>query len=389
MRTGIVVFLLVFITGCSNRSLNRTSQTVTEPSKSIANAGDGTISKMEEDLAASLDQYFNNNASSNRPVIAATATELSHLKAAWASNGPEHDILAKRFRRADDAIAKGLSFPPEGGQHNQWYQCDSCQRGLVTIDAHHHKCPICGRIYSGFPYDNVLYNHRHGENIARAEDAAWAWAVTGERKYSDFAAAVLTGYAERYLKYPMLHTSVNDKTVDVEAGKNTKYITAGHLQSQTLDEANLMIPVTISYDLIYNSPSLAGQQKSDIENNFIRAMAECVNVYKSDKSNWQTWHNAALLYAGAVIGDENMIRQALTDKENGFTAQMKISIMPEGMWYENSWGYHYYTLSAMTRIAEGTRRLGFNVYNFPPLKKMYLIAFDYLMADGSLPRESV
>jgi hypothetical protein len=147
-----------------------------------------------------------------------------------------------------------------------------------------------------------------------------------------------------------------------------------------------MIPATLAYDLIYDSPSLNDRQKSDIEIKFIRAMAECLNAYKSGKSNWQTWHNAALLYAGAVIGDEAMIRQSLTDKENGFTAQMKISIMPEGMWYENSWGYHYYTLSAMTLIAEGTRRLGLNVYEFPPLKKMYLIAFDYLMADGSLPR---
>src|SRR5690606_22649297 len=63
-----------------------------------------------------------------------------------------------------------------------------------------------------------------------------------------------------------------------------------------------------------------------------------------------------------------------------------ISVMPEGMWYENSWGYHYYTLSAMTLLAEGSRRMGFDLYSFPPLRKMYLVAFDYLMGDGSLPR---
>jgi hypothetical protein len=40
----------------------------------------------------------------------------------------------------------------------------------------------------------------------------------------------------------------------------------------------------------------------------------------------------------------------------------------------------------MTHIAEGARRLGIDIYNFPPLRKMYFIAFDYMMSDGSLPR---
>ena len=66
--------------------------------------------------------------------------------------------------------------------------------------------------------------------------------------------------------------------------------------------------------------------------------------------------------------------------------QMNISVLPEGMWYENSWGYHYYTLSALTIMAEGSRRLGIDIYSHEMLHKMYLIAFDYLMADGSLPR---
>jgi hypothetical protein len=256
--------------------------------------------------------------------------------------------------------------------------------GLVTIDAHHHQCPVCKKIYSGFPYDNVLYNRQHSLNLRAAEDAAWAWIVTGEKKYADFSADVLLGYAERYLNYPMVCQNVNDKTVDVAAGKKDKYKTAGHIQPQTLDESMSMIPAATTYDLIYNT--LSQDQKQQIENKFLRPMAECINGYQAGKSNWQTWHNAAFLYAGAVMGDEELIKRALTDDNNGFIAQMNISVLPEGMWYENSWGYHYYTLQAMTFIAEGARRLGLDVYSFPQLKKMYLLAFDYLMADGSLPR---
>jgi hypothetical protein len=41
---------------------------------------------------------------------------------------------------------------------------------------------------------------------------------------------------------------------------------------------------------------------------------------------------------------------------------------------------------ALTHIAEGSRRLGIDLYSHPLLKKMYLLAFDYQMSDGSLPR---
>ena len=286
----------------------------------------------------------------------------------------------------DKALALPLTFPPEGGQHNQWYQCNTCQSGLVTVDANHHKCPQCGRIYSGFPYDNVLYSNQHRENFSLAEDAAWAWAVTGEKKYADFSAAILLGYAERYLNYPMVSAGVSDRNVDVAAQKNDRYRSAGHIMAQTLDEAMLMIPAVTAYDLIYDSKALNNEDKKQIEDKLIRAMADCINVNKTGKSNWQTWHNAALMYAGVVLGDKQMVKQAILDDENGFVAQMKISVLPEGMWYENSWGYHYYTLSAMTFIAEGGRRLGMDFYSDEMLRKMYLLAFDYRMADGSLPR---
>jgi hypothetical protein len=383
MKKNVIWIILVLFTACSTVPSTKEEQLAKRMEKKLASTVDLYIKQNKLDTASSaLEKHLNTTLA--RPVIAVTKTEMARLKAAWAGTGAEHDVLARRFARADEAIASGVTFPPEGGQHNQWYQCDSCQMGLITIDAHHHQCPICKRIYSGFPYDNVLYNRQHSQNLRSAEDAAWAWAVTGEKKYADFSAAMLLGYADRYMKYPMVHAAVNDKNIDVAAEKRGKYKTAGHIQEQTLDEAMSMIPAATAYDLIYNT--LSEEQKQQIENKFLGPMAECINVYKAGKSNWQTWHNAALLYAGAVTGDGKMIRQALLDNQNGFTAQMKISVLPEGMWYENSWGYHYYTLTAMTHIAEGARRLGFGIYSFPALRKMYLLAFDYMMPDGSLPR---
>jgi rubrerythrin len=377
---NLAFLTMLLVAGCT------IAPSETRHGKSSALTDESFRKSLEQKLAADVESIVSQTSDAERPVIAATKTEIARLKKAWSSKGPEHDILAARFKRADEAIAEGLTFPPEGGQHNQWYQCDSCQRGLVTIDEHHHQCPSCKRIYTGFPYDNVLYNRIHSRNVRSAEDAAWAWVVTGEKKYAEHAAAVLEGYADRYLKYPMISASVNDKSVDIAAGKNGKYRAAGHMQSQTLDESGTLVSLSSTYDLIFNSGILDDAIKKKIENDLLRAMAGSINVYKAGKSNWQTWHNSALLYSGAVTGDRNLIKDALLDEKNGFVAQLNTGVLPEGMWYENSWGYHYYTLSAMTLIAEGGRRLGIDLYSFPALRKMYFIAFDYLMDDGSLPR---
>ncbi|MBI5010379.1 MAG: alginate lyase family protein [Bacteroidia bacterium] len=184
----------------------------------------------------------------------------------------------------------------------------------------------------------------------------------------------------------MVHADAGDRNIDVAAQKNGRYRTAGHIAEQTLNESMLMIPVVTAYDLIHDSGVLDEAGMKNIENNLIRAMADCINIYKSGKSNWQTWHNSALLFAGTVLGDKEMVKQSYLDEDNGFLTQMNISVLPEGMWYENSWGYHYYTLSALTIMAEGSRRLGIDIYSHEMLHKMYLIAFSYLMADGSLPR---
>ena len=344
-------------------------------------------SQIKAELETFIENYkWKNNGTAGEPLIAVTPGELSRLRSAWKGRGAEHDLLASRFARADNALAEPVNFPPEGGQHNQWYQCADCQIVLSTVDAHHHKCPECAKIYSGFPYDNVLYSRQHSRNCSLAEDAAWAWAVTGDKKYAEFTASVLLGYAERYLKYPMVHAQVNDKSIDVASEKNGKYSSAGHIAEQTLNEAGLMIPLVTAYDLIFDSGVLSSDDRKKIEDDLIRAMADCINVHKTGKSNWQTWHNAALLYAGVVLGDKEMVKQSFLDKENGFITQMQISVMPEGMWYENSWAYHYYTLSALTIMAEGARRLGIDIYSHEMMHKMYLLAFDYLMADGSLPR---
>lgn len=311
------------------------------------------------------------------PTIACTAPELERLRVAYRGGGPEKRMVAEDVERADAAIKRPLVFPTRGGQHNQWYQCDKCQLALKTIDDTHHQCPRCKSVYSGPPYDDVIFARRHGANLRNMEAAAWAWAITGERRYAEFAAKALLGYAERYEKYPYHTNNPNRNT-----GRS-----GGHLAEQTLNESSMMARnIAPAYDLIYDSGVLSPADHESIRSGLILPMLRNIDRNKAGKSNWQTWHNAGMLKGGAVIGDVEWVQKAIADPKNGFLRQMEISVSGDGMWYENSWGYHYYTLSAMVEIVEAARRLGIDLWNHPTLKKMFTIPVEYAMPDGSLPR---
>ncbi|HNY78476.1 MAG: alginate lyase family protein [Sedimentisphaerales bacterium] len=323
------------------------------------------------------------------PYLACTAEELDRLR--QARRGPEviRDGVVSvptsvgieiGIKEAEGFIGEPIRFPPRGGQHNQWYQCDQCETALQTIDETHHQCPRCRKVYSGHPYDDVIFSRRHGRNLQRMETAAWAYAICGREEFAKYAARVLLGYADRYRAYP--YHSASLKTDDSWGNK-----AGGHLYEQTLTEASaLATSIGPAYDLIYDSGVLSAEDHHKIAEGLLLPMLNTIDRNKAGKSNWQTWHNAAMMWGGALLRDADWIRKAIADPENGFYHQMDVSVSREGMWYENSWGYHFYTLRALVITAETARRLGIDLWGDERLKRMFTLPIEYTMADGMLPR---
>lgn len=312
-------------------------------------------------------------ATPTRPLIACSPEELQRLRAAWKATGAEHDVLAATVADADKALAEPLDFPPRGGQHNQWYQCEKCQRALQTIDSTHHKCPGCGTVYSGEPFDDVIFERVHDRNLYHARTTGWAYAITGEKKYADFTTRVLLGYAERYETYPFHDNSRKTGT------------TGGHLYEQTLNEAyHMAINIGPAFDLAF--PAMSDDERQKIREKLFKPMLANIDHNKAGKSNWQSWHNAAFVSGGACLDDVEWLKKAIDDPKNGLLFQMGVSVTGDGMWYENSWGYHFYTLSSLVATAECSRRLGFGLWGCPTFKKMFTLPAQYAMSDGSLPR---
>lgn len=312
------------------------------------------------------------------PLLACTPVELSRLHKSWKAGEP---VLVKLVARARKRLGERLVFPPRGGQHNQWYQCDKCQLGLKTLGPTRHQCPKCKKVYTGAPYDDVIFSRVHGHNWARAREAGRAYALTGEARFAVDAKRIILGYAERYERYPY-HTNSKGGLRKVSGG--------GHIKEQSLSEASLMIDSIVpACDLVWATFSTA--ERKQVREHLIRPMLENLERAPRGKSNWQSFHNAAMFAGGALIGEERWMRRSIFHPSNGFLFQIEHCVSPEGMWFENSWGYHLYTLRALTSHAEFARRVGIDLWHAgqagrSTLQRMVELPVAYTMPDGSLPR---
>ncbi len=305
--------------------------------------------------------------------VAATPEELARLKKAYKGSGAEHAVVASIVQKAEARIGQKIEFPPRGGRMSHWLKCPACQVDLKSLDDTHHECPKCKKVYSGEPYDDTVFWTKHERLLLDAVNAAWAYAATGDRKFAAFAGEVLKGYAQRYSTYAYrVHDGKNDGPM------------GGHLTDQSLTEAEWFARnIAPAYDLVFET--LSADERSSIEDKLIRPLLATVAKSPLGKSNWQSWHNAAMLAGGAVLGDPTWIQRALKDPKQGLSFQLESSIGPEGFWYEGSVAYHYYALAALVVTAETARRQGIDAWSDPRLKKACLIPLDYVMPDGTLP----
>jgi Alginate lyase/Heparinase II/III-like protein len=307
--------------------------------------------------------------------------EIKRIKDTWKkAQGKDYKMLARIVRGAKSAVDTPIEFPIRGGQHNQWYQCTKCEAALKTLSPSKHQCTVCGKIYSGFPYDDYVFAKVHNKNFSKILYCARAYVINGDGKYAEFVKKILIGYAERYKKYP--HHS--NRT---PAGIKNRSRAGAHIYEQTLNEAAIAASkIAPAYDMVRSSKVFSAQDKNFIKDNLILPMLRNIDNYKAGKSNWQSWHNAAMISLGVAFELPEWVEKGINAPKNGFRSQMKTSITNDGLWYEGSMGYHYYALSALVYAAQAAEGANIDLWHSPELIKMLKVPVLYTMPDGTQPR---
>ena len=304
------------------------------------------------------------------PVLLVTREEVAALKKKIAAKAWARRAFENLLAQAKSWLGRKITLPDRGGQWWHWYSCPTCGSRLKTLSPTRHKCPTCGKVYSGEPYDSVVLSGKHSSLARGARDLGFVFQVTGERRYAAKAAEILLGYADRYLSYPRHDIRGRDR------------VGGGRVGPQTLDESTWLIPMVQAYDLVWET--LSEEQRKAIEEKLLRPAAGLIMEHRIGIHNIQCWKNSAVGSVGFLLGDEELIEEAIYNPDRGYWRQMRDGVLPDGVWWEGAWGYHFYTLSALWSLAEAARNCGIDLH-CDQLKNMFDAPLRFAMPNLHLP----
>lgn len=292
------------------------------------------------------------------PWAAAIAKEIVHSADSWPA-AHIHEFGLSQW-----------ALPQEGAGWSHDYVCPV--HGVrLRLDGARNLCPVDGKDYHGWPVDNVVYMQRNDDTADSARTLGLAYQLTGNPAYVEKARRIFTAYAEIYPKLP-IHDNRNKP--------DTK--TGARVMSQTLSEAKWLVPLAFGYDLLRDA--MPAIERERFESQVLRPAADVIRRNDAGKSNWQSWHNAALLSVGLLLNDPALVQLA-TAGPGGFEFQLRESITPDGPWFEGSWGYHFFALDPLLLTLEMTRRNGISIAGEAALKRMFDAPLDSVFPDGTLP----
>ncbi|MBQ9549005.1 MAG: alginate lyase family protein [Bacteroidales bacterium] len=190
-------------------------------------------------------------------------------------------------------------------------------------------------------------HEQHKQNYYDMYHLGVAWQVSGEKRYAQKAREILLAYARLYptLGYhPVVLSPV-----------------PGRLFWQTLNESVWLVHTAMAYDCLYDF--LSSSDRKTLEKNLFRPMAAFIMDGTADNHanretfnkmhNHGTWAVSAVGMIGLVMGDDELVRQALYGSEpgGGFLRQMDELFSPDGYFTEGAY-YQRYALWPFVLFAQ-------------------------------------
>ena len=272
--------------------------------------------------------------------------------------------------RGNEWLKTAIELPPRGGTYWHAYACAKDGASLKTESPTRHVCPVCGKVYTGQPYDDFVFNGRHSKLADGARDLGLLYQLAGDKRYAAKAREILLAYAARYRSYPLHNTAGEPKTG------------GGRVACQTLDESIWLIAMAQGADAVWDTLSSAEIEMLKTQL-FYPAAVDVIQKHRMGIHNIQCWKNSAVGLTGLLFGDGALVSDAV-DSPHGCQAQLAQGVGRDGAWYEGSWSYHFYTMDALHHLTEAMLRCGVNLYG-DSYRKMFLAPLDLAQPDGTLP----
>ena len=226
------------------------------------------------------------------------------------------------------------------------------------------------------------YEHeRHKQNYREMYTGGLLYAITGEERYAGYVRDLFEGYARLYPTlgpHPLAHHQL-----------------PGKIFHQVLNDNVFLVHASIGYDTVYGY--LSDEERERFEENIFRPMVAWLtredNYYEFNRiHNHGTWTVAAAGMMAYVLGDEDVVQQALhgTDLsgEGGFLRQLDELFSPDGFYMEGPY-YIRYAMMPFVYFAEAIQRMDpeqkIFEYRDGILHKAVRAAVQTAMPNGVLP----
>ena len=210
-----------------------------------------------------------------------------------------------------------------------------------------HRCPSCGRRFSGERHDWAWAHYQHLWLAERMAHLA-TLAVTGEHPEAGARANQLLQAYRGYLDYPnrdnVLGPSRLFFSTYLESIWITNYLAAASLlrEAELLDDDTAAVVATVADEA-----------------------ANIIGDYDELLSNRQTWNNAALA-AIAVWFEDGDLATRVIEGSTGIVAHLLHGFGEDGMWYEGD-NYHLFALRGQLQAMGWVRAAGVDLGADPTL----------------------
>lgn len=186
-----------------------------------------------------------------------------------------------------------------------------------------HHCSLCQADYTDDEHYRWWIMNYQLWLAERSVHAAALGLLTGDHACSAFAETVLKAYADKYLTY---------ENKDNVLGP-TRLFFSTYLESIWL----LQLSNALALLEVRGAQNGLGGMVRD---RLIEPSARLISEYDEGQSNRQTWNNAALLAAGVILGDNQMVDRTIGGR-TGLTSQLEGGLLADGTWYEGE-NYHLF-----------------------------------------------
>ncbi|HOQ27408.1 MAG TPA: heparinase II/III family protein [Armatimonadota bacterium] len=224
---------------------------------------------------------------------------------------------------------------------------------------------------AGDPYTRATI-----ERIASEAEAALARPLPeGKPSPADFRAAAILGQGYALTANEAFGRRCRDMLLAFAAICPTLKTTraAGRFTESTLLEGPVAVNAAMAYDLVAGAPFMSAPDRKRIEEDLLRILAwECGHrCHHRNSSNWRTWALAIIASCGFAIGDRALIEEAVNgiwDPERnaylyGAVQTLTHSIFSDGIHWERSIGYTYYTASALMYVMVAAKNSGIDLWH--------------------------